>query len=368
MSQLTAAPEPTAAPPAHAGDGGPGDGVAARRNGRFGAVRYLAKRAGFYLVTAVAAVTLNFVIPRFMPGDPAKTMLLQLQRQSGTPPTDAEVAAVRTLYGDPTKNILGQYWDYLGRVLHLDFGLSTSSYPSKVSDLIATALPWTLLLVGVTTLLAWVIGTALGAWVGWRPGSRGDSVLTVLSTFLHSLPAFWLALMVAGLFAFSLRWFPSSGGYDPDVPFAINNVYFLLSVLEYGALPAITLVLIGFSGWMFTMRNVMVSTVTEDYVQLARAKGLPERTVLFRYAARNALLPNVTGLAHAMGAVIGGVVLTEIVFTYPGMGYLLIQAIAAKDFPVMQTIFLMITLATLVANFIADSAYVLLDPRTREEA
>jgi len=338
---------------------------AARRSSN-ATVKFLGKRLGFYIVTAAVAVVLNFAIPRFMPGDPARSMLLQIQQQTGSPPTPAMLSAIHALYGNPTENLFAQFIDYIVHISHLDFGISISQYPTPVIQLVAQALPWTLVLVGSTTLVAWVVGTALGAYVGWRPGARIDAILTPVSTFIHSLPAFWLAILSLGLFAFTLHWAPSAGGYDPNVPYSLSNYWFVLSTLRYGALPAFTLVFTGFSGWLFSMRNVMVTTVTEDYVQLARAKGLSRGTVLFRYAARNALLPNVTGLAHAIGGVIGGVVLTEIVFSYPGLGYLLYQAISAKDFPVMQTIFLMITLAVLVANFIADSLYVWLDPRTRE--
>jgi peptide/nickel transport system permease protein len=240
-------------------------------------------------------------------------------------------------------------------------------YPTPVGQLIAESLPWTLLLVGVTTILAWLIGTVWGAFLGWKPGSRSDDIVTPASTLFSSLPAFWVSMVVLWLFAFILGWFPRAGGYDPDVPFALNNFYFILSVLKYGALPAFTLVITGFAGWLFSMRNMMVTTISEDYVTLAKAKGLPERRVLFRYAARNAMLPNITNLAMSMGGIVGGVVLSEIVFTYPGIGNLLLQSIVAKDFPVMQTIFLMIVFAVLIANFIADSVYVLLDPRTRED-
>jgi peptide/nickel transport system permease protein len=330
------------------------------------AIRYLAKRLAFYLATAVFAVVLNFAIPRFMPGDPALEVEKSLQERTGTAPSPQVVASLRALYGDPTKNLAGQFFDYLNHLAHFNFGLSIYDYPVPVSNLVMQALPWTLLLVGATTILAWIIGTALGAWAGWRRGSRLDTLLTPATTFISALPAFWLSIVCLWFFAFKLHWFPSSGGYDPTVPYNFDNLWFLLSVLRYGALPAFTLVFIGFSGWMFSMRNVMVPTISEEYVQLARAKGLPNRTVLFRYAARNALLPNVTGLATAIGGVIGGVVLTEIVFTYPGMGYLLYQAIQYKDFPVMQLIFLMITIMVLVSNFIADSLYVWLDPRTRE--
>ncbi|WP_432164716.1 ABC transporter permease [Streptomyces sp. bgisy031] len=336
------------------------------KGGRRAGWAFLLRRLGFYLVTAWAAVTLNFVLPRFMPGDPALSLLKNIQQQTGALPTAAAVKAVRLFYGDPTRNLFQQYLNYWESLAHFDFGLSVSHYPTPVSTLVAQALPWTVLLAGATTVLGWILGTFLGAYMGWKPGNRFDSIFAPVTTFLHSLPAFWLALLVVYVFGFTLGWFPLSGGYDPNVPFQLNNVWFLLSVLRYGALPAFTLVFIGFNGWLFSMRNVMVTTVSEDYVLLARAKGLRERRVMLRYAARNALLPNVTGLAMALGGILGGVVIAEIVFTYPGMGYLLFQAVSGHDFPLMQTIFLMITLAVLVANLIADSIYVLLDPRTRE--
>lgn len=327
---------------------------------------FLRRRAGFYLITAWVAITINFFIPRLMPGDPAQTLALQITRQTGASLTPEMMASIRNLYGDPNANLLQQYIDYLTSIFTLDFGLSVSRYPVPVLDLIAEALPWTLFLVGVSTIAAWIIGTALGILVGFRPGSRLDTWLTPLSQFFSSTPSFWIALILLWVFALTLGWFPSSGGYDPNVPFQINNFWFVLSIFEYAALPILTGVFVGFSGWMFSMRNMMVTTTSEDFVTLARGKGLSNSRVIFRYAARNAMLPNVTGLATAIGGIIGGVVLTEIVFTYPGMGYLLYQAITTKDFPLMQAIFLIIVLAVLVANFIADSLYVLLDPRTKE--
>ena len=334
-----------------------------RRSGGGG---FLLKRLGFYGITAFVAVTINFFVPRAMPGDPAQAIALQITRQTGANLTPEMLASIRTLYGDPNANIFEQFARYLGSIFTLDFGLSVSRYPVPVIDLIAAAIPWTLFLVGVSTIIAWLIGTALGVLVGYRPGSRLDVWLTPLSQFFSSTPSFWVALVLLWVFSLTLGWFPSSGGYDPSTPFQINNFWFLLSVLEHSALPILTGVLVGFSGWMFSMRNMMVTTASEDFVTLARAKGLIRSRVTFRNAARNSLLPNVTGLATAIGGVIGGVVLTEIVFTYPGMGFLLYDAIVAKDFPLMQAIFLMIVFAVLVANFIADSLYVLLDPRTRE--
>lgn len=319
-------------------------------------------------MTFWAALTFNFLIPRFMPGDPAATMLRRIQQLTGQAPTPDQIRSVRLFFGGARENLPAQYLHYLNDLVHFRFGLSLSEYPTPVSDLIAQALPWTLLLVGTTTIIAWIIGTALGAYMGWKPGSRFDAIFAPTTTFLHAIPTFWLSLVALWAFAFKLGWFPVSGAYDPDVPYAINNLWFLLSILKYGALPALTLIFIGFNGWLFTMRNVMVTTVSEDYVLLAKAKGLPTWRVLFKYAARNALLPNVTGLALAIGGILGGVLLTEVVFTYPGLGHRLYRATVDHDFPVMQTIFLLITLTALIANLIADSIYVLLDPRTRDEA
>lgn len=344
----------------------PPEAAVPRRYRDAGSARYFVRRIGFYLVTTFLAITFNFLIPRFMPGDPAAALTRKITQLTGAPPTPNQVASIRRFYGDPSQGVLGQYLDYWTSLLHFDFGVSVSNFPVPVSTMIMQALPWTLLLIGSTTILAWVIGTFLGAYMGWKPGNRFDSIFAPLTTFAHAMPAFWLALIVLWIFAIRLKWLPISGAYDPNVPFQINNVWFVLSVLKYGALPAVTLVFIGFNGWLFSMRNVMVTTVTEDYVLLARAKGLSGAQVLLGYAARNALLPNVTGLALSIGGVIGGAILVETVFTYPGMGLLLQQAITAHDFPLMQTILLMLTFITIVANFVADMVYGLLDPRTRE--
>ncbi|CAI9406737.1 ABC transporter permease [Aestuariimicrobium sp. T2.26MG-19.2B] len=331
-----------------------------------GRARFFLRRVGAYLVVAWAAVTLNFIIPRFMPGDPAEAVLRRIQFNTGRAPLHSEIEAVRRIYGDPQKNIIGQYFDYWSGVIHFDFGVSTTSYPTPVSELILQALPWTVFLVGSTTLIAWLIGTALGALMGWKPGNTFDSIFAPVTTFFHAFPGFWLGLVLLWIFAIKLQWLPVSGGYDPNVPFSLGNFWFVLSVIFYGALPMFALIFIGFNGWLFSMRNVMVATVTEDYVLLARAKGLKESTILMRYAARNALLPNVTGLAMAIGGVIGGTVLIEAVFTYPGMGFLLQNAISQHDFPTMQTVLLMLTACAIVANFVADSIYVLLDPRVAD--
>jgi peptide/nickel transport system permease protein len=327
--------------------------------------QFIGQRLGFYALTGWAAVTLNFVIPRFMPGDPAQSLIDKLQQQTGQRPSVRELEAIRRLYGDPRKDMLHQYFTYWSGLSHFNFGISISHYPTPVSTIVGQALPWTVVLVGATTIVAWILGTAIGVLMGWRPGRRFDSIFAPVTTFLHAIPAFWLGLLAFWFFAFRLGWFPLGGGYDPNIVPGFSPG-FVLSTLRYGALPAVSLIFVGFNGWLFGMRNMMVTTISEDYVLLARAKGLSRLRVMFKYAARNAMLPNITGLALAIGSVIGGVLVTEVVFTYPGLGYVLFQAVQDKDFPVMQTIFLMITGLALLANFIADSLYMALDPRTRE--
>ncbi|MER7503979.1 ABC transporter permease [Nonomuraea pusilla] len=325
--------------------------------------RFLVRRVGFYAATLWSAITLNFLVPRLMPGDPASVIVRQLQKQSGQSVPPESVEAIRKLLGNPRTNILQQYADYLSSLAHGDFGLSVSRFPTPVSELLAAGLPWTLLLVGSTTVLAFLLGTALGIASGWRPGSKLDAFLSPLSTFLTAVPYFWVALVALWLFGLVLGWFPLGGGYDPDL---YGRPGFFGSVLYYLAMPAATIVFSSFGGWLLGMRNMMITTVGEDYVLLGKAKGLSGARIMFRYAARNAMLPTVTGFALAIGGVLGGALLTEIVFAYPGIGYLLFDAVGKRDYPLMQGVFLMTTLTVLLANLVADSIYVLIDPRTRE--
>lgn len=334
----------------------------ARRRGRLG---WLGSRLGFYLLVSWIAITLNFFIPRLMPGNPASAILQAMAQRTGTPPSAATVRSVQLLFGNPDKPLFSQYLGYLGELAHGDLGLSVSQYPVPVADLVKAALPWTLALVGSTTVISFVIGVGLGIVVGWRPGRRLDTVVTPLSTVLSVVPYFWVALLGVWLFAVQLDWAPVSGGYPPDTVPGFS-LHFLLGTLHYGLLPVATIVFSWFGGWVFGQRNMMVTTLSEDFVLLARAKGLPGWKVMLRYAARNAMLPSVTNFALAIGGLVGGSLLTEIVFSYPGMGFLLFDAVSKRDYPTMQAVFLLITLTVLLANFLADSLYALLDPRTRE--
>jgi peptide/nickel transport system permease protein len=222
------------------------------------------------------------------------------------------------------------------------------------------------LLVGITTFVSFLLGTGMGVLAGWRRGSWVDAVIPA-TTFVSSIPYFWLGLIAIYIFAGPGSFFPSSGGFDPGVVPSWDSA-FIGSAVQHSLLPAGTILISSVSGWILSMRNMMVTVAAEDYITVAHAKGLSQRRVMLRYAARNALLPNVSGFALALGFIVGGTLLVEIVFSYPGLGYTLFQAVGAKDYPLMQGIFLVITLSVLVANFFADVAYLMLDPRTRKES
>jgi peptide/nickel transport system permease protein len=333
-----------------------------RRRGRRSALR---RRIVFYLGTAWVAITLNFLLPRLMPGSPVQAVIAELSQRH--PVTPAQMREVQNLFGAPHSPLWDQYFSYLNQIAHGDFGLSIAFYPTPVIQEIGTGIWWTLILVGVTTVLAFVIGTGIGIVAGWRPGSRIDSVLSPLSVLFGSLPFFWVAMLAALIFGEHLRWFPYERGYDGTVPIGFTW-QFLSTAIPHAVLPGSTIILSSIGGWIFGMRNMMITTVSDDYVQLATAKGLRRSKVMFTYAARNAILPSVSGFAMALGFVVGGSLLVEIVFAYPGVGYMMFDAVSNDDYPLMQALFLIISLSVLVANFVADSIYSLLDPRTREDA
>jgi peptide/nickel transport system permease protein len=326
-------------------------------------VTYLLRRLGLYLVAAWASITLAFIIPRLMPGDPASAMVARFH---GKLKPEA-IAGLRATFGFSDAPLWRQYLDYLGHVLSGDLGTSVTYFPASVGDVIGTGLVWTLFLTGLAVVLAYGAGTMLGIVSAWRRGGWLDSVATPLLLFLGAFPFFWLAMLMLFLFGFTLGWSPVRHAYDdhltPRASFA-----FVWSVLVHAFLPAITIVIATVGGWMLDMRNTMMGVLGEDYITLAHAKGLPPRRVMLRYAARNALLPNITSFGMALGFVLSGSLVTEIVFSYPGLGYLLIQGVRSLDYPLIQGLFLTITLAVLAANFLVDIVYVWLDPRTRGRA
>nr|WSZ98678.1 ABC transporter permease [Streptomyces sp. NBC_00857] len=326
-------------------------------------MKYVLQRLAFYALTAWAAITINFLIPRLMPGDPVQALISRFQGQLDS----NAVNSLRALFGlDKERSLWQQYTDYWSHLLQGDLGLSFTFFPTPVSEVISQSLPWTLALVGTATLISFLLGTGIGVYSGWRRGSWLDGLLPV-TTFISSIPYFWLGLIAISLFAVKWPLFPAAGGYDSALVPAFD-VPFLSSALYHAVLPGVTIVLSAMAGWILGMRNMMVTVSSEDYVMVAQAKGLSERRVMFSYAARNAILPNISGFALSLGFIVGGTLLVEMVFSYPGIGFQLFQAVGAKDYPLMQGVFLIITLAVLAANLLADLIYLLLDPRTRREA
>lgn len=325
-------------------------------------MRFFLRRLGFYVLTAWAAITLNFFIPRMMPGNPVDSLINRYQGQMSS---DA-VEALTVLFGmDDDASLLDQYLRYWGLLLRGDLGLSFTFFPTPVAAVVSQSLPWTIGLVGISTVVAFLLGTLVGTLIGWRRGTWADAILPV-TTFFSAVPYFWLGLLAIMLFAVTWRVLPASGGYDGGLVPSLTPE-FVGSVVTHGILPAATIVVSSVAGWILGMRNMMVTVSSEDYVTVAQAKGLPERRVMLGYAARNAVLPQVSGFALSLGFIVSGTLVMEMVFSYPGIGYVLYQAVSAKDYPLMQGVFLVITLSVLVANILADLAYAVLDPRTRQE-
>ena len=327
-------------------------------------MRYLLRRTGFYVIALWASVTLNFIIPRLMPGDPAIAFMARLQGQS----TNAQqLQALRVEFGvDNTIPWWQQYFQYLNNLIHGDLGPSTTNFPQSVISVIGEHLPWTIALIGVALLISFVLGTLIGMVVAWRRGSWLDTVIPPLLTFLAAIPYFWMALGMIYVFGFALHWFPIGNGYDVYGAEPGFNVDFISSVLYYGFLPVLTIVIGSLSGWVLTMRNTMITTLSEDYVLMAQAKGLPERRVLFNYTARNAVLPSITSFSISLGLIVGGSILTEMVFSYPGIGYTLYNAVEGFDYGLVEGCFLVIAIAVLLANFLSELLYAVLDPRIRQ--
>jgi peptide/nickel transport system permease protein len=323
-------------------------------------VKHLLRRIGFYLVALWASITINFLIPRLAPGDPTGALMARFQGRM----SPQAIQALRLQFGLSNDPLFVQYFQYLGNLFHGNLGISFTYFPTPVTTVLAQEIPWTLALVGLSVVISFTLGSLIGVLIAWRRGSLLDSVFPPILTFFSAIPYFWLALITLYVFAYLLGWFPLNGGYSTSTTVGWTPD-FLLSALYHGLLPAFTIVLASIAGWMLGMRNTMITTMTEDYVLLAEAKGLSQRRIMLSYAARNAILPNVTSFALSLGFVIGGALLTEVVFSYPGIGFALLQAAQNSDYPLLQGIFLLIAIAVLGANFFADLVYVVLDPRVR---
>jgi peptide/nickel transport system permease protein len=327
-------------------------------------MRFIVRRLGFFLVTLWAAVTLNFLIPRLMPGN---AVLAMMSRYKGHVNPQA-MHALQIAFGIKAhESLLHAYFTYLGNIVRGDFGISLTFFPDTVSHQVLQALPWTLMLVGTTTILAFVLGTFIGLISAWRRGGSLDGLLPPIFVITSAFPYFWLALLAIWLFSIKLGWFPESGGYDVTTTVAWSWD-FISDAIYHSILPAMTILVTAIGGWILTMRNNTISVLAEDYVRMARAKGLSPWRIMWTYAGRNAILPNLVGFAMSLGFVVSGAILVEFVFNYPGVGWMFLQSVENQDYALMQALFLMITVAVLLAILVADGATAMLDPRTRDRS
>jgi peptide/nickel transport system permease protein len=322
-------------------------------------MRYVSRRAGLFLVTLWAALTVNFIIPRVMPGSEASAVLATFR---GVNP--AALHALQIEFGvNIHQNIFLTYFQYLANCFTGQFGL-TAQRDSVLTEIVSK-LPWTLGLVGVTTVLAFVAGTAVGVLSAWRRGGRLDGILPPLLFIVATFPVFFVGLLLLFVFSVTLNWFPLSSNYSIGATPSLS-LSFLGDVLSHAFLPGLSLVIVTAGLWIYSMRNNMLTTLAEDYVKMGRAKGLPAWRIMTDYAARNAILPNLTGFAMQLGYVLGGSILVEYTFSYPGLGYLFYTSTTDHDLPLMQALFLFYTLAVLICVLLADVATAALDPRTRD--
>jgi peptide/nickel transport system permease protein len=325
---------------------------------------YVARKLGFYLVAAWAALTINFLLPQLIPGNPVEALIGRMSQSGSVPPGEARV--LTSLLGLGTGNIFEKYWQYVDGLVHLRLGLSISQFPTPVSTEISQSIYWTLILVGVATVISFALGIGLGAVAGWKRGSRLDTIIPA-TTLLTAMPYFWLALIMLYLFSTNVwHLFPQGQGYDTNSELSPGwSPAFLASAVQHAILPALTIVVSSVGGWLLGMRNMMVSTLSDDYVVAAEAKGLKQHRIMIGYAARNAVLPSVSGFAISLGFVVSGAIAMEYVFSYPGIGDKLVQSVSNNDYPLMQGIFLVITFAVLGANLLVDLLHGFIDPRTR---
>src|SRR6201987_3004967 len=322
-------------------------------------MRYLAKRGALFLLTLWAALTVNFIIPRVMPGNEAQAVLATFH---GADP--GALHALEIQFGTNVhQSVITSYFEYLGNVLTGQFGVTAQGVP--VMSEISSKLPWTLGLVGVPTGIAFLIGTFAGMASAWRRGGRLDAILPPTLFIVSTVPVFFVGLLLIYVFAVKLNWLPLGSNYSYGATPTLS-LSFIWDVIKHAILPGLSLVIVTAGLWVSSMRNNMITTISEDYVKTARAKGLPSRQIMLGYAGRNAILPTLTGFAMQIGYVLGGAIVIEYLFSYPGLGYLFYTATTDHDLPLIQGLFLVYTLAVLVCVLIADLVTAVLDPRTRE--
>ena len=327
-----------------------------------GYLKYLLNKLLWFLVTFVFAFILNFTLPRLMPGDPVAAIVSRLaQGLSDATGVQAIYEQYTELFGT-NKPIIEQFFIYVRNVVRGDFGFSFSMYPRTVADVLKSAIWWTLALQFPAIIVGWLIGNTLGALAAYLKGGF-DKVLMPVSIFISNFPAFGMAVIMLVIFGVGLEWFPTSGGYGFDL---IPNFSwgFIWSVIEHYQLPFWTIVLMAIGGQAIGMRSMSIYELNADYVKYARFMGIKDRKII-GYVFRNAMLPQITGLALSIGTMVSGALVAEIVFSYPGLGYTLLNGVMGQDYPLISASTLIITVMVLSANFIIEILYGIIDPRIK---
>ncbi len=326
--------------------------------------RYLGERFVIFVATVVISMTVVFLVPRLSPGDPLGDIFVRMSRMGGSASSQALIEDYKQRFG-LDDSMAKQYVAYVKQLGRGDLGYSITNFPTRVSDKVKDALPWTIGLLTLTTLISWLLGTFLGAIVGWTGGrSKGLRGLVPIALVLYTTPYYILAIILTYLFAFQWTLFPLAGAYSPGAKRELS-LEFAGDVIRHGTLPALSIILVSLGWWFLSMRSLIVSEQGEDYILWAEAKGLPSGRIFWAYAFRNALLPQATGLALSLGNIVGGALITEVIFGYPGLGYLIYNSIKQFDYPVIQGSVLLIVISVAAANLIIDLLYPLIDPRIR---
>jgi len=325
-------------------------------------MRYIGRKLIPYTITVFVAITANFFIPRLIPGDPITVML---NRMGGTGASTADGAEIVEAYRKQfglDGSWLTQYKNYILNLFQGDLGPSIMAFPMTVHEILMTAIPWTIGLLVVATVISWVLGNLLGVLIGWRRESKTNSVILYLSLCLNQVPYYFIALILVFFLAYTLPIFPTTGAYSV-IGTQYEGLRLVVDIVYHATLPALSIIISFIGYWIITMRSLIITTLGEDYILLAEAKGLKRSVILSKYAFRNALLPQTAALGMQLGFVLNGAILLEIIFNYPGIGALLFLAIGNVDYNLMQGILLLTVLSVLSANLILEMVYPLIDPR-----
>ncbi|PSV00173.1 peptide ABC transporter permease [Photobacterium leiognathi subsp. mandapamensis] len=323
---------------------------------------FFLRRLSFYFIALIFAATLNFIIPRAMPGDPVTMMFANATAQV----TPERIEAMKKLLGFVDGPLYEQYFSYLANVFTWNLGTSIKFYPLSVNELLGSAVGWSLFLAGSAVILSFCIGSVLGIFAAWKRGSTYDAFISPGMLVVQAVPPVVIAMLVMFTFAIGLQWFPTGNAFTPGVVPDWTSWAFYKDVMYHAALPLFCATVIQIGGFLINMRNNMINLLNEDYITMAKGKGLSENRVVFNYAARNAMLPSVTALSMALGMAIGGQLIVEIIFNYPGLGTVMLNAIHSRDYQVLQGQLLIMTMFMLFFNFMADILIVVLDPRLRK--